>query len=118
MSCVVCCQMLTFIVYLVRKSQTKRSMLEVAGLTLRHTGVIHSLGVPIVSSDTFGGRSSAVFFQRHCCVSVLQLTLWDGQKEREATRGVEMQLQEELIEREAQREAQIQCYMRHGHEAT
>ena len=36
-------------------------MLEVAGLTLRHTGVVHSLGVAIVFSDTFAGRSSAVF---------------------------------------------------------
>ena len=93
-------------------------MLEVAGLTLRHTGVVHSLGVAIVFSDTFAGRSSAVFFQRHCCVSVLQLTLRDGEKEREATRGVDMQLQEALIQREAQQESPIQCYVRHGHEAT
>ena len=32
-----------------------------AGLTLRHTGVVHSSGVEIVFSDTFTGRSSAVF---------------------------------------------------------
>ena len=93
-------------------------MLEVAGLTLRHTGVVHSLVVAIVFSDTFAGRSSAVFFQRHCCVSVLQLTLRDGQKEQEATRGVDMQLQEALIQREAQQEAHILCYVRHGDEAT
>ena len=50
-------------------------------------------------------------FRRHCCVSVLQLTLRDGQKERVATRGMEMQLREELIQREAQREAHIRCYV-------
>ena len=82
-------------------------MLQVAALTLIHTGVVHLLGVAIVFSDTFAGRSSAVFFQRHCCVSVLQLTLRDGQKEQEATRGVDIQLQEALIQREAQQEAQI-----------
>ena len=60
---------------------------------------------------TFAGRSSAVFLQRHCCVSVLQQTLPDGQKEREATRGVDMQLQEALIQREAQQEAHIRCYV-------
>ena len=87
------------------KSLTKRSMLEVAGLTLRHTGVVHLLGVAIVFSDTFASRSSAVFLQRHCCVSVLQQTLPDGQKEREAMRGVDMQLQEALIQQEAQQEA-------------
>ena len=80
-------------------------MLEVAGLTLRHTGVVHLLGVAIVFSDTFAGRSSVVFLQRHCCVSMLQLTLLDGQKEREATIGVAMQLQEALIQQEAQVEA-------------
>ena len=59
-----------------------------------------------------------MFLQRHCCVSVLQQTLPDGQKEREATRGVDMQLQEALIQREAQQEAHIRCYVRHGDEAT
>ena len=93
-------------------------MLQVASLTLRHTGVVHLLGVVIVFSDTFAGRSSDMFLQRHCCVSVSQLTLQDGQKEREATRGVDMQLREELIQREGQRESPIQCYVRHGHEAT
>ena len=93
-------------------------MLEVPSLILRHTSVIHSLGVAIVSSDTFGGRCGAVFFQRHCCVSVLQLTLRDGQKEREATRGVDMQLQEALIQQEAQLEAHIRCYVRHRDEVT
>ena len=52
-----------------------------------------------------------MFLQRHCCVSVLQQTLPDGQKEREATRGVDMQLQEALIQQEAQQEAQIRCYV-------
>ena len=89
-------------------------MLQVAALTLRHTGVVHLLGVAIVFSDTFASRSSVVFLQRHYCVSVLQLTLRDGQKEREATRGVVMQLQEALIQREAKQEAQIRCYVRHG----
>ena len=93
-------------------------MLQVAALTLRHTGVVHLLGVAIVFSDTFAGRSSALFYQRHGCVSVLQLTLRDGQKEREATRGVDMQLQEALIQREVQQEAQIRCYVRHEDEAT
>ena len=77
-------------------------MLQMAALTLRHTGVVHLLGVAIIFSDTFAGRSSAVFFQGHCCVSVLQLTLRDGQKEREATRGVDMQLREALMQLEAQ----------------
>ena len=57
-----------------------------------------------------------MFLQRHCCVSVLQLTLRDGQKEREATRGVDMQLQEALIQQDAQLEAHIRSYVRHGHE--
>ena len=104
MFCVVCCLMLTFTVYLVRKSLTKRSMLEVAGLTLRHTGMVHSLVMAIVFNDTFSLPSnvnflhshciSDVLYQRHCCVSVLQLMLRDGQKEREAMRGMDMQLQE------------------------
>ena len=93
-------------------------MLEVAGLTLRHTGVVHLLGVAIVFSDTFAGRNSDVFLQRRCCVSVLQLTLRDGQKEREAARGVDMQLQEALVQQDAQLEAQIWCYVRHGDEVT
>ena len=120
--------MLTFIVYLVRKSLTKKSMLEVAGLTLRHTGVVHSLVVAIVFSDTFSLLSnvnflhsrciSVVLYQRHYCVSVLQLTQRDGQKEREATRGVDMQLQEAPIQQDAQIEAHIRCYVRQGDEVT
>ena len=103
-------------------------MLEVAGLTLRHTGVVHSLVVAIVFSDTFSLLSnvnflhsrciSVVLYQRHCCVSVLQLTLRDGQKEREATRGVDMQLQEAPIQQDAQIEAHIRCYVRHRDEVT
>ena len=50
-------------------------------------------------------------------MSVLQLTLRDGQEEREATRGVVMQLQEALIQLEAKQEAQIRCYVMHGVEA-
>ena len=102
-------------------------MLLVAGVTLRHMGVVYSLAVAIVFSDTFSLLSnvnflhsrciSAVFFQRHCCVSVLQLTLRDGQKEQEATRGVVMQLQEALIQLEAKQEAHIRCYVMHGVEA-
>ena len=58
-----------------------------------------------------------MFLQRHCYVSVLQLTLRDGQEEREATRGVVMQLQEALIQLEAKQEARIRCYVMHGVEA-
>ena len=58
-------------------------MLEVAGLTLRHTGVVHSLGVAIVFSDTFAGRSSAVFFQRHCCSCRYEMDR-KNEKQREA----------------------------------
>ena len=50
-------------------------------------------------------------------MSVLQQTLPDGQKEREATRGVDMQLQEALIQLEAKQEAEIRCYVMHGVEA-
>ena len=80
-------------------------MLQMAALTLRHKGVVHLLGVAIVFSYTIAGRGSVVFLQRNCSVSVLQLTLRDCRKEREATRGVVMQLQEALIQLEAQVEA-------------
>ena len=69
--------------------------------------VIHSVGGAVLCFS----RGTVV-------VSMLQLTLRDGQEEREATRGVDMQLREALIQREAQLEAHIKCYVRHGHEAT
>ena len=88
--------------------------------------MVHSLVVAIIFSDTFSLLSyvnflhsrciSDVLYQRHCCVSVLQLMLGDGQKEQEATRGVDMQLQE--AQQDAQLEAHIRCYARHGDEVT
>ena len=45
---------------------------------------------------------------------IVASTRW--QKQREETRGVGMQLRNTLIQRVAQLEAQVRCYVRHGHE--
>ena len=70
-------------------------------------------------------QARSLFLQRHGhesheCVdstgTVMSEIVASTRWAREETRGVGMQLRNALIQREAQLEAHVRCYVRHGHE--